>query len=84
MKIRGSIEGKKGTRRHQRILESEECKILWDFPIQTDKSVEHIRPDIIVAEKQTRKCLLIDPSCPFDTRMERKEEEKCTNYNELK
>ena len=27
---------------------------------------------------------MIDPSCPFDNRIEKKEEEKCTNYNDLK
>ena len=95
----------------KKVLESEECKILWDFPIQTDKTLEHNRPDIIVIEKKTKKCLLIDPACPcllidpacpcllidpacpcllidpacpFDTRIEKKEEEKCNNYCDLK
>ena len=48
------------------------------------KSLGHNRPDITVVDKLTKKCLLIDPSCPFDTRIKRKEEDKCTNYNELK
>ena len=34
------------------VLESEHCKILWDFPIQTDKQLEHNRPDITVIEKE--------------------------------
>ena len=42
------------------------------------------RPDIIVIEKKDKSCKLIDPSCPFDTRIEKKEDEKCTNYNDLK
>ena len=25
----------------ERVLESEDCKILWDFPLQTDKQLEH-------------------------------------------
>ena len=25
---------------------------------------------------------MIDPACPFDTHIEKKEEEKCTNYSE--
>ena len=68
----------------EKVLESEYCKILWDFPIQTDKVLNHNRPDITVVDKQNKKVLLIDPSCPFDTRIEGKEEEKCRNYNELK
>ena len=57
--------------------------MLWDFAIQTDKTLEHNRPDITVIDKKSKKCLLIDPACPFDT-LEKKEEEKCTNYNKLK
>lgn len=72
------------THKPEKVLESEDCKILWDFPIQTDKTLEHYRPDITVIEKKTKKCLLIDPACPFDTRIEKKEEEKCNNYCDLK
>ena len=28
--------------------------------------------------------MYLDPTCPFDTCIEKKEEEKCTNYSELK
>ena len=68
----------------EKALQSENCKILWNFPIQTDNTLEHNRPDITVIDKKSEKCLLIDPACSFDTRNEKKEEEKCTNYNKLK
>ena len=55
----------------EKVLESEDCKILWDFPIQTDKTLVHNRPDITVIEKKSKKRLLIDPA---DTRIEKKEE----------
>ena len=70
------------THKPEKVLESEEYKILWDLPIQTDKTLEHNRPDITVIEKKTKKCLLIDPGCPFDTRIEK--EEECSNYCDLK
>ena len=57
---------------------------MWDFPIQTDKTLEHNQPDITVIDKKKKKCLLIDPTCPFDTCTEKKEEEKCINYSVLK
>ena len=57
------------THKSEKVLESEECKILWDFPIQTAKALEHNRPDITAIEKKTKKCLLIDPAFPFDTRI---------------
>ena len=72
------------THKPEKVLDSKECKILWDFPIQTDKTLEHNRPDITVIEKNNKRCLIIDPSCPFDTRIEGKEEEKCDNYCDLK
>ena len=33
------------------VLENEGCKILWDFPNQTDKVIEHRRPDIVCMTK---------------------------------
>ena len=57
---------------------------MWDFPIKTDKTLEHNRPDITVIDKKSTKCLLIGPACPFGTCTEKKEEQKCTNYSELK
>ena len=57
---------------------------MWDFPIQADKTLEHNRPDITVIDKKSKKCILIDPACPFDTLIEKKEEEKCKNDSELK
>ena len=68
----------------EKVLESEHCKILCDFLIQTDKKLEHNRPDITVDEKLARKCILIDPACLFDTRIDRKEEETCNNNSDLK
>ena len=72
------------THKSEKVLESEECKILWDFPIQTDKTLEHNRPDITVIEKKTKKCLLIDPAYPFNTRIQKEEEEKYNSYSDLK
>ena len=54
------------------------------FPIQTDKTLEHNGPDITVIDKKSEKCLLIDPACPFDTCIEKKEAENCPSYSELK
>ena len=67
----------------EKVLESENCKVLWDFPIQTDKTLEHNRPNITVIDRKNKKCILLDPIYPFDTRIEKKEEEICTHYNEL-
>ena len=67
----------------EKVLESNKCKILWGFPIETGKCLEHIRPDITVIDKKKKRRWLTDPSCPFDSRIE-KREEKCIDYNQLK
>ena len=68
----------------ENVLESENYNILWDFPIQADKTLELNQPDITVIDNKSKKCLLIDLACPLDTRIEKKEKEKCTNCSELK
>ena len=41
----------------EKVLESENCKILWDFTIQTEKTLEHNQPDITVTDKKSKKCI---------------------------
>ena len=52
---------------------------MWDFPIQIDKTLEHNRPDLTVIDKKSKKYLLIDAACPFDTHIEKKEENTLRN-----
>ena len=59
-------------------------RLLWDFPIQTDYRLQHNRPDTVLENKQDPSCLLIDIACPFDTRLDRKENEKIEVYQDLK
>ena len=66
------------------VIENELTKVLWDFSIQTDHQIEANRPDIVVLEKTSRKCLLIDIACPFETRVANKEKEKVEKYQDLR
>ena len=50
----------------QSVQENDEHKILWDFNIQTDKVIEHKRPDIVCINKQKRECQIIDFAIPGD------------------
>ena len=33
------------------IIENEDYKLLWDFPLQTDKELIHNKPDIIIIHR---------------------------------
>lgn len=44
-------------RKIEKVLQSEEMKILWDFRLQTDKVLEHSTPDIVVLNKTQLKYL---------------------------
>ena len=46
----------------ERVLENEDCKLLWDFPIQTDKILDHNKPDIVWIKKLMRLYLLTLPA----------------------
>ena len=47
-------------------LKNDDCKIFWDFAIQTHKEIEHQRPDIIVIDKGKREHKIIDITVPGD------------------
>ena len=65
-----------------KMLQNEEVKILWDFKIQTGKQLAHNIPNITVVEK--KQVWLIGVSIPGDSRIEQKEVEKITKYQDLK
>ncbi|XP_062826554.1 uncharacterized protein LOC134296214 [Anolis carolinensis] len=65
-----------------KVLENERAKILWNFRIQTDKVLEHNTPDITVVEK--KKVWIIDVTIPGDSRIDKKQQEKLSRYQDLK
>ncbi|XP_062816932.1 uncharacterized protein LOC134293409 [Anolis carolinensis] len=65
-----------------KVLENEHAKILWDFRIQTDKVLEHNTPDMTVVEK--KKVWIIDVAIPGDSRIDEKQQEKLSRYQDLK
>lgn len=67
-----------------KIVESDNIKILWDFNIYTDKKVKARRPDIIIINKISKTGIIIDINCPNDSNVCRNEKEKCMKYTDLK
>ena len=41
-----------------KVLENDEVKLLWDFSIQTEKKIEHNKPDIVILDKKQKVCLI--------------------------
>ena len=52
--------------------------------IQCDHHIECRKPDIVVVEKEEKKCLIVDIAIPDDKNVGVKEEEKVQKYDELK
>lgn len=59
-------DNQKNNNKQDKVTENDQVKTLWDFNIQRDCILEAIKPDIIVVEKRTRKCLLINMVVPGD------------------
>ena len=68
----------------ERVVESENSKILWDFTIQCDRKIEARRPDIVFIDKKEREVVIIDVAIPGDDRVKDKELEKVEKYQLLK
>ena len=64
--------------------ENDEVKLLWDVNIQCDHVIDTRRPDIVVVNKQERKCTITDIAIPADKRIGEKENEKVEKYQDLK
>ena len=64
------------------MLKNEGCKILWDFPTQTEV-IQHSWPDIVCINKRTKSCLIIDIAIPGDKNIITKEQEKIDKYQDL-
>ena len=64
-------------------MENEHVKLLWDFNVQTDRTIEARRPDLILIDTIIEECKIIDVAIPGDTRVVKKEVEKIEKYRDL-
>ena len=65
-----------------KVLQNKDVKILWEFRILTDKHLAQHISDITVVEK--KQVWIIDMAIPEDGRIEEKELEKISKYQDLK
>ena len=48
------------------VSENDEVKLLWDVNIECDHVIEGRRPDIVVVNKQEKRCTIFDIAAPAD------------------
>ena len=70
--------------KESRILGNDDVKIQWDFTTQTERKLEHNKPDLVVLNKKERIAHVVDVGCPFDTRVKDTERTKIEKYTDLK
>ena len=57
--------------------------VIWDMKVRTGTHTKHNKPDIIVHDKSSRTCQIIDVAIPLDKNVNDKSAEKLTKYKEL-
>ena len=70
--------------RIESIIRNNIVKGLLYVCIQVDRQIEHQRTDIMVMEKITKQCLIIDVASPLDYNLILKRNEKLDIYSELR
>ena len=62
------------------VVENDEVELYWNITIQTDMTVAHNRPDIMLVEKAIRKWTIINIAVPGDFNVVRTEDWKVEKY----
>ena len=61
------------------VTHSKDSKIVWDMPVNTDRTITANRPDILIKNSVNSTCKLIDVSIASDRNIALKEIEKKSN-----
>ena len=74
-----------GTKMSQRMMHNKDNNIavMWDMPVNTDRTIAANRPDIIIKDSVNSTCKLIDMTVPSDRNIALKEIEKKSKYKDL-
>lgn len=65
------------------VLESEQCKIYWNFSFSTTHRINATKPNIVLQDHKSKVICVIEFSAPAESNITRKEDEKRTKYQEL-
>ena len=70
-------------REPQTVTRIKNTEIWWDKKVMTQKKIKHDRPDIIIWDKESKHCKIVDVSIPLDTNVKLREQMKRDYYIEL-
>ena len=81
-----NLKGKEKWYEHcpEGVAEDDDGKIIGDITIQCDNVIEARTPNLILVEKKTKSCVIMDVSIPGDCSIREKEIEKIEKYQNLK
>ena len=65
------------------VIENEKATILWDYQVKTDKHIQCNKPDLIVQEKESERCVIIDVAILSDYNIQKKATDKMSKYVDL-
>ena len=65
------------------VEENESTKILWGFSVQTDHTIPHNKPDIVIVDERTNEATIIDVAIPNDHNLAQKRLDKPRPYTDL-
>ena len=65
------------------IEENNNVKIIWNFSVQTDHTIQHNKPDMIIIDKRENVARIIDIAIPNDNNICRKRFDKIRAYTDL-
>ena len=56
---------------------------MWESPVNTDRHIPCNKPGLIVQEKETNRCVIIDVAIPSDYNIQKNTTEKMSKYTDL-
>ena len=65
------------------VVSNDMVTVMWDMPVHTDRTIRANRPDIIVRDKESNICYVIDMAVPADNNISEKKVEKLSKYKDL-
>ena len=65
------------------VEENESTKILWGFSVQTDHTIPHNKPDIVIVDERTNEATIIDVAVANDHNLAQKRLDKLRAYTDL-